>query len=263
MEISIKNLFIAFMLTIGFSLFMIFFVFISTVYTFLDVFLLILIASAIFLGSVMLQYQLFWASYPLFVVIFERRADSYAVTLDKGKRIASPEAGKFSFHLKQKKVHTKPIDYKFIYPGAKGGNYLFLYMPQHNEFVALKKDEAKKMMINLGASLEGIGMEEVDKHKMITTPENARYWYSEQLRRNAERWGKKFGFEKYANIIQFALIGFVMGFILYIFLGQMQGVIAQIGGITSAQAELTKEITRLLAQTGLSGSPGIPPSPII
>lgn len=243
MEFSIRMLFMSFVLTIGISFLLLFFVFASTIYTFFDVLLIILVGTAIFLGSFMFQYQMSVKGFPIEVTIYEERAGSMFIVKDRAKRIFSGEQGKFAYLLRNKRIKTKPIDYKYIYIGEKGQPFLSLHMPQANEFHPITLSQAKDA-------------------KLMTTHENARYWYSEQLRRNAEKYSKKFGFEKYSGVISLLVVMVGVAMLLYVFLGQMQGVIAQIGGIQVQGAEileLGKEILQEAKGIRDGGGTGLPP----
>jgi len=225
MQIDNKTMMVAFALGIIVPFLLMFFVFSAVAYTWIGVLLIVMIELGIFMSVTFVGSYLAYGGFPIEVTIFEKRASSIYISRDRAKRIAGAESGKFAYFLKTKKIKTKPIDISFLYTGTRGQSYLLLFMPQINEFHPLTIEDAGDLKI---------------------TPENARYWYSEQLRRNAERWNKKFGFEKYAGMIQLGMTGLIIVLLLYVFLGQMQGVVAQINGITAAQTELTKEITKLL-----------------
>jgi len=240
LNIEPKNLIISLLTSVGVTLLFIFFVFVSVLYTWIQALMLVMIAVSIFLGVMMFLWHRSYAGYPINVRIYETRAGALYVSEDRAKRISSPQQGKFAYELKQRKIKTKPIDFKYIQIGSKGQNYLHLSMPQANEYHPMMVDEKTQ--------------------KLVTTHENARYWYSEQLRRNAERWSKKFGFEKYANLIQFGMTAFIIVFMLYIFLGQMSGVIASIGGISNAQAEILKQISDIIGQLPSVSPPALPPN---
>lgn len=242
MEIEPKYLAVSMVITLIVSFALMFFVWASTLYTWLDLFLFIVITMAVFIGSFMMQYQMGVGGFPIDVLIWENRANNIFISKDRAKRMVSNEKGKFAYVLKRKKVKTKPIDFSYIYIGSKGQNHLGLYSSQSGEYQPVKINAETFAKLNI-------------------MPENARYWYSEQLRRNYERWSKKFGMEKYAPFMMLIAVGFIITFMLYIFLGQMQGVITQINGISVGQAEIMKQMTYLMQQIqpNIRLPEGIPP----
>jgi hypothetical protein len=246
-EVSPINLIVSFIVSFLMSFILIFFVFVSTVYGILDLILIVMIVLMTFFIMVFGQYQIFYGSYPVQVIIFEKRANGSFIFPERAKRIFG-EFGKYAYQLKNKKIITKPISLEFIYNGKGSTNWLFLYMPQLSEIQPLTLEEAETM-----------------HKKMILTPEAARYWYSEQQRRNFERWGKKFGLEKYAMFIQFAVVGLIIGLLLYIFMGQMSEIVGNMGGITAAQGQLIEKVTDLIkaiAPQGFQLPSGTPPAPL-
>lgn len=245
MEVSPINLMASFLISIIVTILLMFFVFVSTVYDIVGAFILIMLAIMTFFLCTITQYQLFYGNYPVQTIVFEKRANGTVVVPDRAKTMKG-EHGKRAYVLKTHNIITKPINFGYIYSGKGGTSWLFLYMPQANELQPLTLEEASSMAA-----------------KLTLTPEAARYWYSEQARRNFDRWGKKFGIEKYAGIIQLVAVGFIIAFMLYIFVGQMGTVVGQIGGITTAQTELMKEITELIKYLHPAVLPnGIPP-PVI
>jgi hypothetical protein len=245
--IPIKYLGISFAVTFIISMVLMFFVFTRTVYFFFDVILFIIISLACFLGLTFMQWQLFEASYPIEVTIYELRSNNVFIAKDRAKKIMG-EAGKYAYKLKSKNVKTKPVDFDYMQTGTRGQAYLEIYSPQANEYIPTKFDP------------------KTQQH--VSTSENARYWYSEQTRRNYERFAKKFGIDKYMPIISIAMVAVSIGILLYIFLGQMQNVIAQIGGIQQGNAELLKQVTEILKivkpqlTSAIGSAISVPPPPV-
>ena len=68
-------------------------------------------------------------SYPVKVVIFEKRGNSYRIRYDKARRKVG-EDGKHIYELKKAKDKTKPKGYETLYIDAKGKDCLFLFSPQ-------------------------------------------------------------------------------------------------------------------------------------
>jgi hypothetical protein len=243
MEFDIKLIFVGLIAGIAVPLVLMIFVFSSTIYGFMDVIVFILLGIMTFFGLVMAGALTSEKAFPIKVMIFERRASGHAIVFDRARRVKGQQEGINAYLLKDRRAHTKPIDFKYLYTGRKGQIYLFLNMPQANEYHPIHMKDAE----------------------LITSPENAKYWYAVQLRRNHERWTKKSGWEKFMPIAMPIAVGFIIVFMLYVFLVQMGGVMGQIGGISNSLGEVTQQVANLVGKveplignTGLTPTSGLP-----
>ena len=244
LEIDQKTTMIGFIT--GFVFPIIFYTYIMprTVFTFIDIVLAVVLGAGLFLMVIMFQHQRITNGYPVNVMIFEQRAGTMHPFRDRAKRINNPGADKFEYVLRSKKIRTKPIDWSYVYVGNRGQNYLHLYSPQPSEFYPMMiSDKAWKTVTTQNP--DGTETTKNVLTQINPTHENAKFWYGVQIRQNVERYYKKFGAEKYIPIAMVAVTGVVLALVLYLFMGEANKLMSQMGGISIGIAETQKELVNL------------------
>lgn len=143
-------------------------------------------------------------SYPIDVVIFEKRGNSTVTIRDKARYIRGDTNKASKFLLKKKKTETKPISLEYLSQGTMGKNYLFLHSPERNVFNPIK------------FSPTGKNFEVLD--------EDLRFWNILQHREAAVKYKEKSMWTELLPIMTVFITALAVGLILYMAIGQLSEV---------------------------------------
>jgi len=210
---------------------------------FISMFMMVMIAAATNLMVSVVLPILQERSFPVKVFIYEQRHGTVFIKLDRAKRLALQDAGKYAYRIKGERATTKTFDYKHLYPAGVSGRgvILHLYKPQAGEYHPINFTE---------------------ENGLKPIPENMRYFVGEQIRRNFERHYKKGGLEKYMPLAMVLSAGVIFALIIYTGFLKFNETLQIYQGITQSQAEILDKLAKLVGVAHQAGlTPSIPALP--
>lgn len=173
--------------------------------------------------------------YPIIVFIFEKRANTYQLILDKAKRIVQQD-GEVYYRLKKARLKLRPVSYDCIYRAARR-NFLFLYKPKADQYIPLKLS---------------------DEGKFVTVDEDLRFWLTLMHRQAALRYQRLTWVEKWMPIILIAGTGIIIGVMIFIIMGEATKLFRATAGIGEQMIETAEALREAVVGMKAAGSSSTP-----